>query len=112
MAVRPARICSCGKRVPSGMRCACQQARERERPTARQRGYTTEWQKAAKTFLAQPGHERCVTCGAPATVVDHRIAHKGDQRLFWDSSNWQPMCRRCNTAKANQREGGFGHAIR
>lgn len=25
-------------------------------------------------------------------VVDHVIAHKGDQRLFWDRSNWQVLC--------------------
>ncbi|CAN7509406.1 HNH endonuclease signature motif containing protein [Pararhizobium sp. LjRoot238] len=25
-------------------------------------------------------------------VVDHVIQHKGDQRLFWDPTNWQPLC--------------------
>ena len=29
----------------------------------------------------------------PATVVDHIIAHKGDLKLFWDSANWQPLCK-------------------
>ena len=28
-----------------------------------------------------------------ATVVDHRIPHKGDEGLFWDESNWQSMCK-------------------
>jgi 5-methylcytosine-specific restriction protein A len=28
-----------------------------------------------------------------ATVVDHIIPHKGDKRLFWDPSNWQPLCK-------------------
>ena len=27
------------------------------------------------------------------TVVDHRIPHKGDQTLFWDTNNWQTLCK-------------------
>lgn len=27
-----------------------------------------------------------------ATVVDHKIPHRGDSKLFWDRSNWQPLC--------------------
>jgi 5-methylcytosine-specific restriction endonuclease McrA len=30
---------------------------------------------------------------APATVVDHIKRHCGDQVLFWDKSNWQPLCK-------------------
>jgi len=44
-------------------------------------------------------------------MVDHRIAHKGDMRLFWDRSNWQPMTRACNSRKAIRYEGGFGRPI-
>lgn len=111
------RHCPHGHPAFTGPRCpfchkASRLAAEVRRPSARQRGYTREWQKASKAFLALPGHERCVTCGAPATVVDHRIAHKGNHFLFWDQSNWQPMCKPCNSRKAIQHEGGFGHAIR
>ena len=45
-------------------------------------------------------------------MVDHRIAHKGDRRLFWDRANWQPMNRRCNSRKAARQEGGFGNPVR
>lgn len=45
-------------------------------------------------------------------MVDHRKAHKGDMRLFWDRSNWQPMARGCNSRKAVREEGGFGHRPR
>lgn len=32
-----------------------------------------------------------------ATVVDHKIPHKGDYGLFWDSeNNWQSLCKRCH----------------
>lgn len=29
----------------------------------------------------------------PASVVDHIVAHKGDQVLFWDTDNWQALCK-------------------
>ena len=29
----------------------------------------------------------------PATVVDHVIPHRNDQKLFWDSGNWQGLCK-------------------
>jgi 5-methylcytosine-specific restriction endonuclease McrA len=28
----------------------------------------------------------------PATVVDHKVPHRGDDALFWDSDNWQGLC--------------------
>lgn len=111
---RPARICNCGFRVPADAMCACQKQRkaatEKARPSARQRGYTRDWETASKAFLALPGNDRCACgCGRPADMVDHRIAHKGDMRLFWDRSNWRPMNRRCNSRKAAATEGGFGN---
>lgn len=88
------------------------------RPTAQraktaQRGYGGRWQRARATFLNQPENQFCVKCRErgllnPGTmridgkiepnprriglVVDHIIPHRGDQRLFWDTSNWQPLC--------------------
>lgn len=44
----------------------------------------------------------CPACDAgrkqvtPASVVDHRIPHRGDLRLFWDRSNWQAMGKQCH----------------
>lgn len=35
----------------------------------------------------------------PATVVDHIIPHRGDQRLFWDEHSWQPLCKSCHDRK-------------
>jgi 5-methylcytosine-specific restriction endonuclease McrA len=37
----------------------------------------------------------CSKEGIPraATVVDHIIPHKGDQKLFWNQDNWQPLCK-------------------
>ena len=46
----------------------------------------------------------CAFCQAegklvPATVVDHIIQHRGDQRLFWDQSNWESLCKECHDKK-------------
>ena len=63
--------------------------------TAAQRGYGYKWQKARAQFLQK--HPLCVMCEAEgrvtaATVVDHIVAHRGNQSLFWDRSNWQSLC--------------------
>ncbi|HZG83844.1 HNH endonuclease signature motif containing protein [Paenibacillus sp.] len=88
-----------------------QQQQDRERGTAHQRGYNTRWQKARKTFLSRnPLCRHCQDEGflTPATVVDHVIPHRGDQDLFWDSNNWQPLCKRHHDIKTAKEDGGFG----
>ncbi len=35
----------------------------------------------------------------PATVVDHIIPHRGDQKLFWDENNWQGLCEHHHNTK-------------
>ena len=57
--------------------------------------YGTRWRKARLGFLVS--HPLCCMCQddgkiEPATTVDHRIPHKGDQKLFWDKGNWQALC--------------------
>jgi 5-methylcytosine-specific restriction protein A len=42
-------------------------------------------------------------------VVDHIIPHRGDQALFWDEENWQPLCLVCHNAKTAREDGGFGN---
>lgn len=61
--------------------------------TSAQRGYNHRWQKARATYLR--AHPLCVMCtrAVPATVVDHKIPHEGDQALFWDTNNWQSLCK-------------------
>lgn len=105
-----ARICPCGAVIPPGSICrTCDAARKRaydaRRPSARQRGYDTRWDKARAGFLAK--HTVCAICGKePATVVDHIEPHKGDTRVFWDRSNWQPSCAPCHNGKKQSQEKG------
>lgn len=66
------------------------------RLSARDRGYTPAWDRAASQFKRDNPHCRgCAAIGTrtPASVVDHTIPHKGDQTLFWSKANWQPACR-------------------
>lgn len=117
---RAPRMCACGLRIAAGELCPCQRKRTAERqaradaqrPSARDRGYDARWEREAKAFLALPARRLCACgCGREADMVDHIIPHKGDQRRFWDRSNWQPMNRRCNSRKAARDEGGFGNSI-
>lgn len=86
----------------------------RSEMSSAQRGYGYKWQQARAGYLQ--AHPYCVMCldelgiagldraqvviacaerGVPlpvATVLDHRIPHRGDQALFWDRDNWQAMC--------------------
>ena len=66
-----------------------------------------------------PKHRERLYCADPfklhrvphvSECVDHIVPHKGDQQLFWDQSNWQALCRRCNSIKCARLEGGFGNA--
>ncbi|MHA6690584.1 hypothetical protein [Devosia sp. A449] len=84
-----------------------------QRAKTAERGYGSKWQRARIAFLTEPGNQFCVKCQArgllnPGTmhmdgsietsprriglVVDHIVPHRGDQRLFWDRANWQPLC--------------------
>ncbi|OUM00573.1 HNH endonuclease, partial [Variovorax sp. JS1663] len=80
-----------------------------------QRGYGYRWQKAREAhLLANP---LCVMCkeqdgrAVPATIVDHRIPHGGDQCLFWDRSNWQSLCAHHHSSD-KQRQEAADRAIR
>ena len=71
------------------------------RPAAK-RGYNRRCQKARKSDLE--AHPLCVQCAKQgkyvrATVVDHIIPHRGDQKLFWDQNNWQALCKNCHDKK-------------
>ncbi|MFZ6801939.1 HNH endonuclease [Undibacterium sp. Di24W] len=81
------------------------------RGSAADRGYGGRWQKARLTFLSRK--PLCVECAKAdrvelATIVDHVIPHKGDQDLFWDTSNWQSLCKKHHDQKTAREDGGFG----
>lgn len=68
----------------------------KDKRSSHERGYTSAWQRAREGFLMS--HPLCVMCSAEgrttaASVVDHIKPHRGDQVLFWDKANWQPLCK-------------------
>jgi len=84
---------------------------EQRRLSASERGYDSRWQKARLAYLKK--HPLCAECErqgklTPATVVDHIQAHKGDKKLFWDRTNWQPLCKRCHDIKTAKEDGRWG----
>lgn len=82
------------------------------RESSSKRGYGYRWQKAREGYLRHhplcAEHERRGEF-VQATIVDHIIPHKGDKELFWDSSNWQPLCKQCHDAKTAREDGAFGN---
>lgn len=107
MAIKAPRICGCGRIVPGGQRCQCEERRaaerkarfDKKRPNASARGYDRKWEREAKAFLTLPGNDLC-RCGAPATVVMHVISIRARPDLRMDRTNWRPGCQRCNALDA------------
>lgn len=116
-APRPCTYPGCGVLVRDGTsRCGRhkhieQRQADQQRGTSSQRGYGSRWQKAREGFLRK--HPLCARHQergeiVVATVVDHKIPHKGDKVLFWDTTNWQSLCKPCHDAKTAREDGGFG----
>ena len=63
---------------------------------------TKAWRNTRADVLAL--EPMCRTCSAMginnvATDVDHVIPHEGNDSLFWDRANMQPLCHRCHSSK-------------
>ncbi|OVE49439.1 hypothetical protein CBW21_06035 [Chromobacterium violaceum] len=140
MAGLTAKLCAtpgCGALVrPPARHCpfheqrrqAAERESDRRRGSRVERGYTNAWSRAARAYRAK--HPFCAECQRQdgrliaADHVDHitppryrEAMESGDperiadaKRLFWDSSNWQPLCRRCHSRKTAAEDGGFGNA--
>ena len=60
---------------------------------------TKQWREGRLAFLTE--HPICAHCQrrdrlTPATVVDHIKDHKGNETLFFEQDNWQPLCKPCH----------------
>lgn len=102
---RPCRYPGCPSLCDSGVYCEEHRKEWSDdalRGGAHARGYNTRWRKARSLFLKQ--HPLCEECNrndllTPATIVDHIVPHRGDERLFWDEMNWQALCKKCHNGK-------------
>jgi hypothetical protein len=52
---------------------------------------TMEWVEYRNLFLRE--NPKCYCCGQRSVVVDHVIAFKGDKKLFWNPTNYIPLCK-------------------
>lgn len=99
--------------LTEGGRCFKHQ-HDRTRGSSSERGYTYRWQKESKAFLALHPLCQCELCREgtlrvrASTVVDHKIPHRGNERLMWDQTNWQAMAKECHDSKTAREDGGFG----
>ncbi len=107
MPMRPSIPCKhpgCAALVPYGQ-SYCEKHKVQhtsERSGAAGRGYDARWRRESKRFLRV--HPLCIRCFeekkiTKATVVDHVIPHRGDERLFWDQNNWQALCKHHHDVK-------------
>jgi len=91
----------------------CEKHREPQ-PSPSSQGYDRRWYFysiayrrkfpfCCDPFRRHPGHLRKSEC------VGHKLAHKGDQRLFWDPANHYALCISCNSYQSAKDEGGFGN---
>ena len=87
------------------------QYNQQERPEYSRTLYrSSRWRKLRRVFLQE--HPLCVQCQelgtlTPASVVDHITPHKGDEALFFDEANLQPLCKPCHDRKTVE-EGRWG----
>lgn len=101
-------------KMPSRLTKPSAQARQQvsqswrdDKKSSTARGYGYKWQKARAGYLAK--YPLCVYCQTKgfvieATVVDHIVPHEGDQKLFWNSDNWQALCATCHSSVKQKQE--------
>ena len=111
------RYCSqpgCPTLVPNG-RCPVHTREQRVVTSRFQVGATrydsARWRRTARAFRAT--HPFCVNaergdpgCTLVTEELDHIEPHRGDERLFWNPENWQPMCASCHAAKTARETRG------
>lgn len=56
----------------------------------------------------------CVECvkdgiDRSGNIVDHVEAHKGQYERFWNTDNWQTLCKHHHDIKTAKEDGGFGN---
>jgi len=73
---------------------------------------SSRWSNLRKRQLARRPYCECVHCAGkfvPGEVVDHIKPHRGDTKIFYDSSNLQTLTKLCHDSmKQSEERGGRG----
>ena len=74
--------------------------------------YNAKWNRMSEAFRHGKLCRYCLQVGKvkPAEVTDHIVPHEGDVELFWNQSNWQPLCKVCHDS-VKAREESRGYAV-
>lgn len=115
---RPCKYPGCPE-LTEGNYCEAHQKEMGSETNRRDRPYrhlykTKHWQQLRKQVL---NHQPlCVECLkvkriTPATVVDHIKPHKGDEKLFYDINNLQPLCKSCHDRKTAKEDGRWKRRV-
>ena len=91
--------------MQTGMRCSA-------RADYRKWYKTKRWQRLRKAHLSKHPYCQCPhhkNKRIEGNVVDHKIPHKGDTKLFWDKDNLQTLTKQCHDKfKQSEERGGRG----
>lgn len=63
------------------------------------------WETASRVFLA--ANPVCFWCLENSQVTDHITPYKGDDTLFLNPANWQPLCVPCHNWKTRLEQMGM-----
>jgi 5-methylcytosine-specific restriction protein A len=106
MPMMPSRLCTApGCYEPATLGSRCQRHAREHRAHAHASlsplYQTRRWRRLSARFVRG---QICLACEREgfitrATETDHVIPHHGDPALFWDETNWQPLCRRHHSQK-------------
>ena len=69
---------------------------------------TTRWRKLRWAVLVRDAFT-CRMCGrlegrTSQLVADHKMPHRGDERLFWDEAGLQTLCKPCHDGAKQRAE--------
>ncbi|WP_267386525.1 HNH endonuclease signature motif containing protein [Sphingomonas sp. GC_Shp_3] len=73
---------------------------------------TKRWRQLRWAVLVRDGFTcQWLTCGrvepnSALLVADHKRPHRGDERLFWDETNLQTLCKHCHDSRKQRAEAG------
>jgi 5-methylcytosine-specific restriction protein A len=112
-------VTGCPVMVASG-RCAEHEAEtrrdtDRRRPNGYQRGWSAEWSRFSKKYLAE--HPQCESLRCTnlptwqrpnSTDVDHVDGSGRTGARAYDTTNLQALCHSCHSSKTATHDGGFG----
>lgn len=84
--------------------------KQHRRPNAHRRGYNRTWQATRQAFLA--ANPTCISCGQPATEVDHKDGGGPNGPHGHDWANLAPYCKPCHARKTVTHDAGLGRSPR